>query len=280
MEAIFDGLFVLLSFAVIVGAVVLVHELGHYLAARWVGVRVDVVSVGFGRRLFGWRRGHTDHRVSLIPLGGYVKLHGDGIVEPATGAPDELASCTPLEKMLIFGAGPAASLALAPVLLTCVAWIGVETNATAGLVRAGPLEAVEVGLTQTAQASAFIVDALGQVVTGRESMHSLDGPLVMAREAARAAQGGLVPTLQLMAILSLNLGLLNLLPIPVLDGGRMLLAALELVRGRDLSPRRLEQTYLAGFVVIVLLMVTVVSLDVIESLGLTDAATVSVLGLT
>ncbi len=87
-----------------IGAVILVHELGHFLAARYAGVRVETFSIGFGPRLFGWKRGGVDYRVSLIPLGGYVKMAGE---EPGSGAPSEgdLGSKTVGQRLLIFSAG-------------------------------------------------------------------------------------------------------------------------------------------------------------------------------
>ncbi len=87
-----------------IGAVILVHELGHFLAARFAGVRVETFSIGFGPRLFGWKRGGVDYRVSLIPLGGYVKMSGE---EPGsgTGAEDDLASKSVAQRLLIFSAG-------------------------------------------------------------------------------------------------------------------------------------------------------------------------------
>ncbi len=87
-----------------IGAVILVHELGHFLAARYAGVRVETFSIGFGPRLFGWKRGDVDYRVSLIPLGGYVKMAGE---EPGsgTGAEGDLGSKSVGQRLLIFSAG-------------------------------------------------------------------------------------------------------------------------------------------------------------------------------
>jgi len=87
-----------------IGAVILVHELGHFLAARFAGVRVETFSIGFGPRIFGWKRGGVDYRISLVPLGGYVKMAGE---EPGsgTGAEDDLASKSVGQRLLIFSAG-------------------------------------------------------------------------------------------------------------------------------------------------------------------------------
>ncbi|MEM7247350.1 MAG: RIP metalloprotease RseP [Acidobacteriota bacterium] len=441
MERLFDGLFAFLAFVVIVGLVVVIHEAGHHLAAKWVGVRVDVFSVGFGKRLFGWKRGETDYRVSLIPLGGFVKMHGDGISEEPIGAPDELVSRKPWEKMLIFAAGPAMNLVLTPLLLAATYMIGFETSAhvfeapvvgvvevgspaedggvragdailavdgetvedwrqlgaavalrpgatvpvrverdgsevdipvtlgvldphrigtlgahpclrvvvgsvqsggaaaAAGLEvgdellaidgeptcasqalvknlqagegstrtftvlrddeelsialtprwheppgrwmigigprdravrtvveRHGPVEALQAGVSDSIDYGGLILTTLGRLVTGHLSMRVLESPIGIAEGASTVARQGLIPSLQFMAFISLNLGLLNLLPIPILDGGRMALVGLEAVRGRDLAQRTKEWILLAGFVMIVVLMVVVLFLDVIKRL--------------
>src|SRR5438445_6056278 len=82
----------LVGIVLVLGIMILVHELGHFAVARLFGVRVDVFSIGFGPRLFGWKRGATDYRVSLLPLGGYVRMAGQDFGEDRTGAPDELVS--------------------------------------------------------------------------------------------------------------------------------------------------------------------------------------------
>src|ERR1700745_3898761 len=114
----------LLGVALVLGVMILVHEWGHFIAARLFGVRVDVFSIGCGPRLFGWKRGATDYRVSALPLGGYVRMAGQDPMEidsakdaPAlTGAADELMSKSRWQRALISLAGPVVNL-LFPVLL-------------------------------------------------------------------------------------------------------------------------------------------------------------------
>ena len=105
----------LAAVAVVLGVVVLVHEWGHFMAAKLFGVRVVVFSVGYGTRLFGWKRGDTDYRVSVLPLGGYVRLAGDNPVEDRTGAPDEFLSRPRWQRVLIYCAGPFMNMVLALV---------------------------------------------------------------------------------------------------------------------------------------------------------------------
>lgn len=102
---------------IVLGIMVLVHEFGHFIVAKWCDVRVEVFSIGFPPRLFGFRRGDTDYRISLLPLGGYVKMAGGEPGEPRTGDPHELQSRPRWQRILISFAGPAANFVLAFVLL-------------------------------------------------------------------------------------------------------------------------------------------------------------------
>src|SRR5712691_9929815 len=114
---------VLIGTILVLGVMILVHEWGHFIVARLFGVRVDVFSVGFGPRLFGWKRGATDYRVSALPLGGYVRMAGQDLSEvdsgnvAPTGSPDELMSKPRWQRVLISFAGPAVNLLMPIVLL-------------------------------------------------------------------------------------------------------------------------------------------------------------------
>src|SRR5207237_3743110 len=115
---------VAIGFVLVLGILILVHEWGHFIVARFFGVRVDVFSIGFGPRLFGWKRGATDYRVSAVPLGGYVRMAGQDPTEidsqgrglagsgdqAPTGAADELMSKPRWQRALISFAGPAVNL--------------------------------------------------------------------------------------------------------------------------------------------------------------------------
>src|SRR5260370_25525830 len=108
----------LVAFAVMVGILIFVHEFGHYAAAKLFGVRVEVFSLGFGKRLFGFRRGDTDYRVSVLPLGGYVKMAGENPMEASTGDPGEFASHPRWQRFLIAIAGPTMNIVFTIVVLT------------------------------------------------------------------------------------------------------------------------------------------------------------------
>src|SRR5438552_8163786 len=110
----------IVAILIVLGPLVFIHELGHYAAAKLFGVRVEVFSLGFGKRLFGFRRGDTDYRVSALPLGGYVKMSGENPMEESNGDPGEFTSHPRWQRFIIAIAGPAMNIGLAIVVLTCV----------------------------------------------------------------------------------------------------------------------------------------------------------------
>src|SRR6266568_2619634 len=115
-----------ISVAVILGFMILIHEFGHYAAAKLLGVRVEVFSIGFGKRLLGFRRGETDYRVSAIPLGGYVKMSGENPMDERTGDPAEFLSHPRWHRFIIAIAGPMMNILLAIGLLTVVYMVHYE----------------------------------------------------------------------------------------------------------------------------------------------------------
>src|SRR5208283_4215331 len=108
------------SMIVVLGIMILVHEFGHYAAAKFFGVRVEVFSIGFGKRLLGFRRGDTDYRISALPLGGYVKMSRENPLDERTGDPGEFLSHPRWQRFIVALAGPAMNVFLAVALLTCV----------------------------------------------------------------------------------------------------------------------------------------------------------------
>ncbi|MBI3272424.1 MAG: RIP metalloprotease RseP [Planctomycetes bacterium] len=112
-----------------VGLVIFAHELGHFLMAKWRGVRVDVFSLGFGKRLFGFERGGTDYRVSVVPLGGYVKMAGETVADETTGSPDELTSKPAWVRFLVFCAGPGMNFVIAIPLCMLTFILGIWRHA-------------------------------------------------------------------------------------------------------------------------------------------------------
>src|SRR5712675_1612334 len=113
-----DFLISIVAVAVVLGFMILIHEFGHYAVAKWLGVRVEVFSIGFGKRLLGFRKGETDYRIAAIPLGGYVKMSGENPMDQRTDDPREFMNHRRWHRFLIDIAGPAMNIALSVSLLT------------------------------------------------------------------------------------------------------------------------------------------------------------------
>ncbi|GBQ71956.1 zinc metallopeptidase [Ameyamaea chiangmaiensis NBRC 103196] len=333
----------LLATGLVLGVLVFVHELGHYLAARWRGVHVDAFSIGFGRPLLRWHdRVGTEWRVCWIPIGGYVKPHGFEGPEDAT--PEQKAAWIPGKtfhdkpvgsRAIVILAGPVFNFLLAIILFTGLFYfagqqaagrrvagvVASSAAATAGL-RAGdeieqvgavsvhsfddlqPLIARQPGAQTTllvrrdghelslpvtfgqVQSGGHAVGQLGanfavtvgaplpfgkavvagaamtwhvtvqtlagvwQMLTGQHSARDLGGTLRIAQMSGQAAQYGVASLISFMALLSVNLGLINLFPIPILDGGRLVFYALEAILRRPVPRRVQEISFQAGFAVI------------------------------
>ena len=344
-------------FVIILTVLVFVHEFGHYLIARWNGVRVEVFSIGFGSELFGWwDSAGTRWKFSTIPLGGYVKMFGDS--DASSGLPVAgLARLAQAERDVSFhykrlgqraaivAAGPAANFVFAIMVLAVLFMtLGQPfTPAEVGQVQPGsaaerggihpgdvmlridgrsvarfedvqqavrlnpgvPMDMVvrrdgqeielhitptkteltdrlgnhyEIGLLGVARGgmeyvkrdpvTAFLqagdetwdlsvatLKAMWQIVIGTRAMDELGGPLRIAQMSGEVAQGGMVAVLWFMAVLSINLGLINLFPVPVLDGGHLLFYAAEAVRGKPLGQRAQEYGFRIGLALVLTLMV-------------------------
>src|SRR6267143_5024030 len=111
---------------IVLGFMILIHEFGHYAAAKYFGVRVEVFSIGFGKRLLGFKKGDTDYRIAAIPLGGYVKMSGENPMDDRTGDPGEFLAHPRWQRFIIAIAGPAMNILLAIVLLTVVYMVHYE----------------------------------------------------------------------------------------------------------------------------------------------------------
>ena len=126
MQSLISVVIALVAMAFVLGVMILVHEFGHYAVAKLCGVRVEVFSLGFGKRLVGFRRGDTDYRISALPLGGYVKMSGENPMEARTGDPGEFMSHPRWQRFLIAIAGPAMNVVLALGIVTGVYMIHYE----------------------------------------------------------------------------------------------------------------------------------------------------------
>lgn len=432
----------LAAVAVVLGVMITVHEFGHFAAAKYFGVRVEQFAIGFGKRLIGFRRGETDYRINLLPLGGYVKMSGENPMEPHTGDPGEFTSHPRWQRFIIAFAGPFMNIMLAIVLLTGVymvryehpvylehpavigwvlegspadkagiqpgdrivriedlqnptwedvlpkvvlspghpvdlaierngqilqktivptpigpeqfgnpGWLPDQPNVITDLdpdmpaAKAGikpgdiivavngeatrsmpavfrllqqnkdkPVEVTVVrngqemkftvtpravtdkdsgeqvyrlGVSSNPQAverlpfgkalaksiqqnrknSVLILELVQKMVRREVSMRQIEGPIRIAQVSGEAArQEGWTPLLSLMAAISLNLGIFNLFPFPILDGGVILLLAIESVRRRDISLPVKERIYQLAFVLLILFAVVVIYNDLVKTI--------------
>ncbi len=432
-----DTLRMLIAGGIVLGILVLLHEWGHFIVAKWCGVRVDVFSIGFGPRLWGVKRGDTDYRISALPLGGYVRMAGDNPVEERTGAAYEFLSRPRWQRCLIAIAGPAVNILLTFVVFMGVFWlVGMPTPSyfrqTADVVavprdavpngvmpgdrilqvngsstptwrsvftqsenvkpgdtlsivvlRSGAQQTLSVPVSQQStseqlfgfaaiksvldevepgtpadkvglqpgdviasidgsavvtwpqfvdavhgsdgrelhlivqrnghdlpvsvtpahtidadgkmiwqvgvmprtqdyyERESFVVSVknslgstvngvrqigtvLGGLASGKVSVRDLQGVIGIARESGRAAKRGTVDLIFLGAVISLNLGLLNLLPIPILDGGHVLMLAIEGIMRRDLSIAFKERFVQVGLVFLLGLFAFVMYSDIMR----------------
>ena len=438
-----DFLISLVAVVFVLGFMILIHEFGHYAVAKWLGVRVEVFSIGFGKRLFGFRKGDTDYRVSAIPLGGYVKMSGENPMDERTGDPAEFLSHSRWHRFLIAIAGPAMNILLAIFLLTTVYMVHYEypsyldkpaviegvkhdspaaqaglqpgdrivkvdgmenptweqlqprvwlspnqpltvtiqrgdqifektivpkaiTSSEVGSAGWYPQEPVVVGrldadmpaakagmkegdkivalngtpvrsietmierlqetkqepveltvlrgnqtlsfrmqpvlsktedpkeqryrlgfrnkgenkvttlpfaqalnlsLEQNKKYGLLILELAKKILQGKVSPRAVSGPIGIAQDAGYAAQQkGWTPLMELTAGISLNLGIFNLLPIPILDGGVILFLLIEGLMRRDISLRIKERVYQTAFIFLVLFAVMVIYNDLMKTI--------------
>jgi regulator of sigma E protease len=350
-------------FLLVLGAVVIVHELGHFFAGRALGIKVEAFSIGFGPEIasFHDKRG-TRWRLAWIPLGGYVRFKGD---ENAASLPsaEDLEKLTPGERegnfhtaplwhrVLVVLAGPFANFLLGfviytgmvlstgivyqraeivcvedgtpaaqaglqagdrivsvggkpvrnfedfssyvvlnarspiditversgkPVNLTatpeltereCVGRLGVVGSTKAGnaqIVTATLFEAAGEGLQRTWRVITMPVQFFGQLFRGNACVSSLGGPVKIAEIAKTIAQKGFIYLIPLIAFISVSVGLFNLLPIPVLDGGHLLFYGAEAILGRPLNQKAQEAAFQFGFVLLLMLMILVTGYNIVE----------------
>jgi len=358
----------LLAFLVALTVLVFVHEMGHYLVARFFNVRVDVFSIGFGPEVWGRQaKSGTRWRISAIPLGGYVKFFGDSNAAsaPSSEKPEmsdeDKKVCfqyKPLgQRAAIVAAGPIVNFIFAivifaglftiygkPVTTSDIATVvegsaadmagikpgdkitaidgdsvesfndirkhvGLNTgNVMVFLIERdyssieislipdlskttdrfgneydvrrlgigsqsvevkelGPLSALGEGVKDTISMTKMMMTSLGQIIMGTRSIDELGGPVKIAQTAGESASMGLVSFVMFMALISINLGMVNLFPIPMLDGGHLLFYGMEAVMRKPVSARLQEIGYMAGFVLFITLMIFLTWNDIIGRTG-------------
>jgi regulator of sigma E protease len=227
----------------------------------WIGanpcasVIVGAVSDGSGAEAAGLKAGDRIESVDgAMPCGGDSLV---ALVQASGGAP---------LKLRLVREGAEIDALVTPALdETGKQWLmGVRPALATVTERHGPVAALGESLRYNARQSVLLVDIVGKLITGRISLFAMSGPLEMAEMAQETASVGLTPFVSLVALITLNLAVLNLLPIPVLDGGKIVLLLLEAIRGRELERRTKEWILQAGLAMIVVLMVTVLVMDFIK----------------
>jgi len=358
----------LFSFLIVIGVLVFVHEMGHYLVGRWCGVKAETFAIGFGKEIAGWtdKRG-TRWKICMLPLGGYVQFAGD--MDPAGTKSKEWLSLPAAERNQTFQskslwrraaivfAGPAINFIFAILIIMgfVIAYgtsatppvaseIAPDSTAAAIGMKAGdrvisvdgekielfedlrqkimlipeknveivyerdgqrivgegktgvqilkdrfgneyrlgllgmssskvewrevtPLEAPAVAVNKTIGIVDQITTTLGQVITGTRSIKELGGPLKIAQASGEQFKLGMESFILFVALISINLGFINLLPIPMLDGGHLMFYAIEAVRRKPANAKVQEWAFRSGLALVMVFML-VVTFNDLSSFGL------------
>ena len=346
----------IVSVIILLGILIFVHELGHFLVAKWSGVGVLKFSLGFGPRVLGKKVGETEYILSAIPLGGYVKLLGEAGDEELSSE-DERRSFqnqSVYKRIAIVAAGPLFNFLFAIIAFSIIYMIGVPTLTTrVGDVQEGSaafeagiqkgdtilvingtevtswsdmadmiknsegsdlvitidrdrtirdmvvtpetvtgnnifgeeIESYKIGIASSTEMVTVRLNPFGAVVEGTAqtwwftkltyvsivkiiqrviSPKTLGGPIMIAKMSGEYAKQGIVPFIFFMSVLSINLGVLNLLPIPVLDGGHLMFYLVEIVTRKEINMKWREMAQQVGFFLLIMLMIFVFYNDIVR----------------
>jgi regulator of sigma E protease len=338
----------IISFFLILGVLVLAHELGHFLTALAFGVKVEEFGLGYPPRIYGIKRGGIIYSINLLPLGGFTKMAG----EEDPDIPGSLASKTAGARLIVLSAG-ALMNAILPVFLFAAALViphqilsgdivvkdvvpdspaavaGIQSGDIVQKIDGNPIrnfgdmqryiqmdlgkatdielmkadnstyivtvtprwqppagqgavgvvmefkdmqivtesrpvwEAVPQAFVEYGQTIILLINGIGTMLIGVTPV-AVGGPVAVAQLTGEVAQAGLSPLLQFAAFLSLNLAISNLLPIPALDGGRILFVLIELVRGRRISPKTEGLIHTIGFILLMALFALITFTDILR----------------
>ncbi len=242
-----------LAFIAVMSLVVLVHEFGHFLAARKAGVPVYEFSIGFPfspRIATIFRHRETEFTVRLLPLGGFVSFSTEGDEEAR-----ELFGASPLSRASIMAGGP-----LFNVVFTFLVFIPAFLTRDDGSL----LEAAQSSAGAVWMVVAETFSMVGHLLTSHGGMENLSGPIGIAVMAGQAASSSVAELLFFTGTLSLSLGIINLLPLPGLDGGQLLTLLVETLLRRPLGAKAHQAINLAGIVLIIGLSVAVTWHDIMR----------------
>jgi len=329
------------------GVLIFVHELGHFVVAKWAGVKVFEFSLGMGPKIISFTKGETDYSLRIFPIGGFVRMAGEQAVdeEPVEEERSLNKKSIPI-RMAVLSAGSFMNLVLAAVLFVALfMFIGLPSNenvvgkviagkpaAQAGLmsgdkivsingsetktwedlvkyihnrpgqelnfnivrdsknlnlsittlkdeqsgfgmigieqkwVGQGLFTSLKLGFTKAYEFTKLLLGALLMMIMGQVKPE-FAGPVGVTKMVGEAASYGLANVLTFTAIFSINLAILNMLPIPALDGSRVALLALEALRGKPMDPKKETIIHLVGFALLIVLMIIVTYQDILKVLG-------------
>jgi len=345
----------IISFIIVLSILIFFHELGHFLIARLFGVGVEKFSLGFGPKLLGKKIGITDYRISLIPLGGYIKMVGeepDSQIDPAD-IPISFSHKHVFKRILIVAAGPIFNLLLAVIIFFGIfqisgafilkpsigkieegtpahreglkendlivaidgspvsSWdemaetiissrgktlkllvrrgettfeinitpelkttrnifgedikrymIGIAASGNVFIKELNPFQAFLASIDQTYNITKLTLITVGKLIQGKISAKTLGGPIMIAQMAGQQAKQGATNLLFFIALISINLAILNFLPIPVLDGGHLLFFFIEVIIRRPVNTKMREIAQQAGIFILIMLMIYVFYNDI------------------
>jgi len=321
---------------IIFGLLIFVHEFGHFIIAKLVGIRVEEFSIGMGPKAFSTQKGDTLYSVRLLPIGGYVKMEGE---DEASNDSRSFNKKSPLQRISVIAAGPIMNIVLAIILFMIIAlnigtpitkiqdvtdnspaqsagilpgdkiisidnkkidtWedivkvVGeskketlqielsrnneklnlevkpiVDKNTNKRLIGITPVFTKSVGasfkfsIERVSLIVKGIGDFLSKLIKGQASSEEVVGPIGMVHFVGEAARIGILSLLSLAAVISINLAILNILPFPALDGGRLLFIFAELITGKPIDPEKEGFIHFVGFVVLISLMIFVLYKDI------------------
>jgi membrane-associated protease RseP (regulator of RpoE activity) len=263
-------LFSALVFLSMVTIIAFVHELGHFAVARRLGVRVEAFAVGFGRELIGYTDSKgTRWKLGLLPLGGYVKMFAeDGRVRLADGGSRAPTSAERAESYAHKGVGARAAIVLAGPLANLIFAVLLLALLALATGQASGFGALGYGVERAATFAADNLSAISGLLAGDTAPADMLGPIRIADVSGdSAATYGFGAVVLLTALISVNIGLINLLPIPVLDGGHLVFLALERLRGWPLGPRLQRLSVLCGLTAVLGLSVAATLNDLVRLLA-------------
>jgi len=243
----------ILAFISVMSLVVLVHEFGHFLAARKAGVPVYEFSVGFPfspRIATIYRHKETEFTLRLLPLGGFVSFSADGDEDA-----HKLFGASRFARASIMVGGPLFNVVFA-FLVFMPAFMGKDGGSL--------LQAVQSSANMVWIVVAGTFSMLGHLFTGQGSIESVSGPVGIAVMAGQAASGGLTDMLFFTGVLSLSLGIMNLLPFPGLDGGQLVMVLIEAVRNRPLGARAYQVINFTGIMLFIGLSIVITWYDILR----------------